>query len=299
WKEFDKFGISFDFLKKSGGTEKLLDNKKTALLPVSIKLDENSAIKTDARFSLKKLSDGRFAPSAHCIRKEADLRDYFGVKFTEEDRQNLLETGNLGRIITPEYSKGEKTPVLLSVDKLTNELVAFRSEKVAVPQNVKGIELTENQQLDLSQGKAVFLENMTSKEGNPFSALFQFNADKRGFEFIYDNGQKQGQNSEVDLSSFRKKPLSEEQQASLKEGMAVKINGLTDKNGKGYGGYIVLNKDTGKIDFMFPQHYEKALSEGKIKPDTRKIQEDKKQEDKQEQAQKKTEKPKKSKGMKM
>ncbi|MDR0829310.1 MAG: DUF4099 domain-containing protein, partial [Prevotellaceae bacterium] len=39
WKEFDKFGISFDFLKKSGGTEKLLDNKKTALLPVSIKLD--------------------------------------------------------------------------------------------------------------------------------------------------------------------------------------------------------------------------------------------------------------------
>jgi hypothetical protein len=74
--------------------------------------------------------DGMFAPAIHLIRNKPDLESpYFGVRFTEEDRQNLQKTGNLGRIIEPEYPNG-KMPVYLSVDRLTNELVAIKAGSV-------------------------------------------------------------------------------------------------------------------------------------------------------------------------
>jgi hypothetical protein len=47
------------------------------------------------------------------------------------------------------------------------------------------------------------------------------------------------------------------------------VYGLVDKKGKGYSGYITLNKETGKTDFMFPKQYKDVLAAGKIIPDDR------------------------------
>jgi hypothetical protein len=47
------------------------------------------------------------------------------------------------------------------------------------------------------------------------------------------------------------------------------VDGLVDKKGKGYSGYITLNKETGKTDFMFPKQYKDALAAGKVIPDDR------------------------------
>jgi hypothetical protein len=66
-----------------------------------------------------------------------------------------LTGGNLGRVVEAEFRQGEKTPVLLSLDKLTNEPVAFRADKVTVPEKIKGVELSEQQRKELSEGKAV------------------------------------------------------------------------------------------------------------------------------------------------
>jgi hypothetical protein len=90
-------------LEKSGNLDKLLDYQKTNLMPVALKFDEET-LRSDARFSLRKQNDGSFTPSAHLIRKEPELeRPYFGVKFTEEDKKNLLETNNLGRVVEAEF----------------------------------------------------------------------------------------------------------------------------------------------------------------------------------------------------
>ena len=140
----EKFGITRETLEKTGNFDKLLDYRKTDLLQVSIKMDEETTVRTDARFSLRKQEDGSFVPAVHPIRHKPDLeRSYFGVAFTEADKQNLLTTGNLGRVIEAEFRQGEKTPILLSLDKLTNELVSFRSEWVRVPETIKGVELSE------------------------------------------------------------------------------------------------------------------------------------------------------------
>jgi hypothetical protein len=226
--------------------------------------------------ALRETPDGKLSVSIHALRKEPELdRYYFGVKFTDEDKQNLLKTGNLGRIVEAEYKQGEKTPVLISIDKQTNEPVAFRADRIKVPETVKGVTLDEQQKKDLSEGKAVWVEGMTSKKNTPFSAYIQFNADKRGFEFRFDNDRRQehGQtqdNGQKDVQkTFRGKELTGEQRDSLREGKTVYVDGLVDKKGKGYSGYITLNRETGKTDFMFSKQYRDALAAGKVVPDDR------------------------------
>jgi hypothetical protein len=181
WSQFEKIGITRETLEKTGNLEKLLNWQKTDLLPISLKFDEIS-LRTDARLSLKETPEGKLSPSIHALRKEPDLeRPYFGVKFSQEDKENLLKTGNLGRVVEAEYQQGVKTPVFLSIDRQTNELVAFRTDRIKIPEIIKGVNLNEQQKKELSEGKAVFLENMISKKNTPFNAYLQFNADKRGF----------------------------------------------------------------------------------------------------------------------
>jgi hypothetical protein len=276
WDRLEKFGVTRESLGKSGNLEKLLDYRKTDLMPVSIRIDDETTLRTDARFSLRRQQDGTFVPAVHPIRHKPDLeRPYFGVTFSEEDKRNLQTTGNLGRIVNAEFRQGEKTPILLSLDKLTNELVAFRADKITAPEKIKGVELSEQQRKELSEGKAVHLDNMTSKNGKEFSASIQFNADKRSFEFLFDNNnnKKQSQtqeNEQKDVQkTFRGKELTDNQRDSLREGKTVHIDGLVDKKGKGYSGYITLNKETGKTDFMFPKQYREAVEKGLAIPDNR------------------------------
>jgi hypothetical protein len=271
WKQFERLGISRDFLQKTGNLDKMLNWQKTDLLPVSLKFDDVT-LRTDARLALRETPDGKLSVSVHALRKEPELdRYYFGIRFTEEDKENLLKTGNLGRIAEAEYKQGEKTPVFISIDKQTNELVAVRAEKVKIPETVKGVTLDDRQKKELSEGKAVWIENMTSKKDTPFSAYLQYNADRRSFEFRFDNEkqQKQGNEQKDVPKTFRKQELTEEQRSSLREGKTVHVDGLVDKKGKGYSGYITLNKETGKTDFMFPKDYKEAVANGKVIPDER------------------------------
>ncbi|MDR0603717.1 MAG: DUF3945 domain-containing protein [Bacteroidales bacterium] len=276
WKQFERLGITRESLEKTGNLDKLLNWQKTDLLPISLKFDDVS-LRTDARLGLRETPDGKLTVAIHAIRKEPELdKYYFGIKFTDEDKQNFLKTGNLGRVAEAEYRQGEKTPVLISIDKQTNELVAVRADKVKIPETVKGVQLNEVQKKDLAEGKAVWIENMTSKKNTPFSAYLQFNADKKGFEFRFDNEkqaqnqtQKQGNEQQYVPKTFRKQELNEDQRSSLKEGKTVYVSGLEDKKGKQYSGYITLDKENGKLDFMFPKAYKEAVAAGKVIPDDR------------------------------
>jgi hypothetical protein len=264
WKKFENFGITRESLEKSGSLDKLLDYQKTNLLPVAIKLDGEN-LYSAARFSLRKQEDGRFSPAIHLIRHKSELeRPYFGVKFTEEDKTNLLTTGNLGRVIEAEFKKGEKTPVLISLDKQTNELVAFRTEWLKVPDTYKGVQLNEEQKQKLSKGKAVKIDGMISTKGKEFSANVQFNADKRYFELIFDNDKKQSQNQKQDIPKNQQNEnkgvriptkilgvdLTKEQQNELSTKGMTYAKGMTNKEGKVFDSYIVIDKENGKLSFF-------------------------------------------------
>jgi hypothetical protein len=281
WKKFEELGINKKYLEYKGGNDKfsnldkLLNNQKTDLVPVSLEIT-GQKLPTSARISLRKEPDGTYSPKLHLIKHKPELeKPYFGVKFTDEDKKNLLSTGNLGRIVEAEFKPGEKTSVLISLDKQTNDLVAFRKEWLKVPDTYKGVTLNEEQKQQLGEGKKVLVEGMTSQQGTTFSREVQFNADKRIFELIFDKDKKQTQNQQQNNEqkeipkTFRKKELTEDQRSGLNEGITVYIDGLIDKNNKPYAGYITFDKDTGKLDFMFSKAYKEALAAGKVTPDSR------------------------------
>jgi hypothetical protein len=278
WEKFEKFGITREGLEKSGNLDKLLNYDKTGLTPVVMNF-EGETLRSDARFSLKKTEDGSFAPAVHLIRKEPELeRPYFGVKFTEEDKRNLLATGNLGRAVEAEFKPGEKTPVLLSLDRQTNELVTFRKEWLKVPDAYKGVQLNEEQKQKLENGEKVKIEGMTSAKGKKFDGEVQFNADKRYFELIFNNDKKQSQSqnqtnrqSETDGVRIPKTllgvALSEKQQTGLKAGQTVYVSGMKDKAGQEFNAYVKINFEKNKLDFTKynPDKAKKQASE--VTPD--------------------------------
>lgn len=128
--------------------------------------------------------------------------------------------GGIVDLVNPKTD--EIIPSVISRDRLTTELVAYRAEYMKVPDEIKGIQLDEHQKQTLLEGRPLYLEGMTSKKGESFDATVQFNADKRYVEFLFNNNQAlqqgqqhnqhQAQHSDKEASKvFRGKELDDSQ----------------------------------------------------------------------------------------
>jgi hypothetical protein len=246
--------------------------KSPDLIPITIKTD-NITIRTDARLAFRQDEDGNFKVAVHAVRSKPELdRPYFGVTLTDDDKKNLLQTGNAGRILRPQYKEGETTPVFLSIDKLTNELVAARADKINIPEEIKGVKLNETQQKELAEGRAVFVEGMTARNGNEFSAWLQVDADRRGIGFRFDTRQEQTQivNDQKQVripDSLLGKELTEEQQQKLEKRETIYVAGMKDKEGQEFNAYVKINDEKAKLDF-YKWNPDKAQTKGaEITPD--------------------------------
>ena len=256
WKAMSNLGLGKERLEKMNLLEPLLKGYKTnELVPVSLDLG-SSITRMDARLSLQEKENGQVVLAIHGIRKEPQLNyKFFGHEFTKEDKENLLKTGNMGRVVDLINPKsGETIPSIISLDRLTKEVIALRTEHIKIPEEIKGIKLNEQQKQTLTEGKSLYIEDMISKKGEPFNASVQFNADKRYVEFLFDRADpnKQSQSKQQDVpKEFRGKELDEQQHQKLKDGQTVYVSGLLDKKGKEYQGYITFDKETAKTVFSF------------------------------------------------
>ena len=276
WDTMTNLGLSKEYLEKRNLLEPLLKGYKTnELLPIGVNLG-GTILRTDARLSLQQAEDGKVVVGIHGIKKEPNLHfEFFGHKFTDEDKKNLLERGNMGRVVDLKNSKtGELMPSIISIDRLTNDVIALRTDFIKIPDEIKGIKLNEEQKQTLLEGKPLYLEGMISTKGTEFSATVQFNADKRYVEFLFDRNnsnrqtQSNGQNNEQSKQqnqtqevpkTFRGKELTDEQHKDFKNGQTIYIDGLKDKKGQPYQGYITFNKENGKTNFEFPNQYKERI----------------------------------------
>lgn len=277
WKTMEKFGLNQEKLEKMNAMDALLRGFKTnTLIPITINLG-TAVSKMDVRLSLQTGDTGQVAVYLHGIRKEPNLNNKFlGHQFSDEDKKNLKETGNMGRVVELVNPKTDEIiPSVISRDRLTNELVAYRAEYMKIPDEIKGVKLDEHQKQTLLEGGPLYLEGLTSKKGELFDATVQFNADKRYVEFLFGNNQapqqsqqhhyNQQQTQPTDQEApkiFRGKELDDSQYEKFKAGQTVYVDGLTDAKGKAYQGYITFNKETSKTDFSFT-HPNKLKEEAK------------------------------------
>ena len=154
WEQLKNFGISREYLQERGLLDQMLKGYKTnQVVPISMNFG-SAVLSTDARLSFQQSMAGRVVLGIHGIRQKPDLdRPYFGHIFSDEDKKNLLETGNMGRVVELKGRNGEYIPSFISIDKLTNEVVAMKAENAFIPREIKGVELTEQEQNDLREGK--------------------------------------------------------------------------------------------------------------------------------------------------
>ena len=183
WKELEQFGVKKENLSEKD-MKALMNYGKTRLVTVEPVLG-GERYELQARLSLQKAEDGKLKLTPHFVRHEPRLDvPYNGYTFTDEDKQALKQTGNLGKLVNVADTKtGEMRLAYVSIDRLTNEIVDVPTNKVRIPNRIGLTELSKAEQEILRAGLALPKE-VTLKGGRKFEAMLQVNADKRDVEFV-------------------------------------------------------------------------------------------------------------------
>ncbi|GHV52194.1 copper amine oxidase [Bacteroidia bacterium] len=244
WDQLKNFGVSRDYLQEKGLLEGMLKGYKTnALVPVSMNFG-SAVLRTDARLSFQQSAAGPIVLAMHGIRKAPELeKPFFGHIFSEEDRKNLKESGNMGRVVEIKSRSGEYVPSFISIDKLTNEVVALKADSVFIPGEVKGIKLSEYEKNNLKEGKAVYLEGMFSEKGREFNAHIQINADRRGIEFIFENDKL------FNRQVIGGVELTAKQVEDLNAGKAIFVEDMKRRDGEVFSSFGKLDEGSGKPSY--------------------------------------------------
>ncbi|ERK03271.1 DUF4099 domain-containing protein, partial [Hoylesella pleuritidis] len=254
WKQLDNLGLTRERLEQSGELEKMLSWQKSNLITIAIPMGDTT-IYTDARLAFRTDDNGNIGLAIHPLRKKPQLDfPYMGYKFSPEEKEQLLTTGNLGKTIEVTPKNGKPFSAYVSIDPQTNEIVALRADRVNIPKDIKGVTLSDQQYKDLVEGKAVKVEGMTAKSGKSFDATLQVNAEKKGIEFIFDNNrrfkerqqQTQQQGAPHKLCGLE---LSEKQREALNSGRTLYLKNMVDKQGQPFNAYVRMDKEQNRPRF--------------------------------------------------
>ena len=273
WKTLETLGLSKEKLEQSGELDKILNWQKTNLLPIAIPVGDIT-IHTEARLAFRTDEEGKISLAVHSLRKEPQLDfPYMGHKFSNEEKETLLATGNLGKTIEVMPKNGEPFSAYISIDPQTNELIAFRTDRISIPQEIKGVTLSDGQYKDLVEGKAVKVEGMTSKNGKSFDATLQVNAEKKGIEFIFWNrislqerkvqNQELGQSHEGVPHKLCGLELSYKQREALDNGRTLYLKNMVDKEGNPFNAYVRMDKEHNRPRF-YKWNPDKKQDNGKV-----------------------------------
>ena len=189
WQKLEeKWGVKRDDLEKSGDLNRMLNYGKSDLVRVSPNFG-GEAFELDARLSFKKDGEGNVSLVPHFIRKEQKLDEYKEHKFSDDDRKNLRETGNLGRVVDiVDRETGEIIPSYISIDRKTNEITDIPANKVRIPERIGKTEITKQEQDMLRAGLPVRDKLIERNDGRKFVTTLQVNVEQRGVEFVPGTG---------------------------------------------------------------------------------------------------------------
>ena len=284
WQELeDRWGVKRDDLEKSGDLTKMLHYGKSDLVKVKPTFGGES-FELDARLSFKKDGEGNISLVPHFIRKEQKLDEYKEHKFSDNDRKNLRETGNLGRVVDiVDRETGEIIPSYISIDRKTNEITDIPASRVRIPERIGKTEITTQERDMLRAGLPVRDKLIERNDGRKFVTTLQVNVEQRGVEFVPGTGKSprtaQTQETKGDTSKSQAqggenaaqtkkeqrrntwtnedgsiRPISkwsgvdftEQQKADYVAGKAVKLENVTDKQGFHATMYIKFNPEKGR-----------------------------------------------------
>ncbi|MCL1666554.1 DUF3945 domain-containing protein [Elizabethkingia ursingii] len=252
WDSLEKLNLNKELLEKNGQMDKLLKGYKTdGVYRIAGNFD-GVVMNGDARLALRNVN-GKVTVMIHGVRAEPDLKTkFYGHAFTAEDRENLLKTGNMGRVAElTNYLDGTKVKNLISIDKLTKEVISFPVDLIKINEKFGGVKLSKEQKTELLEGKSVLVEGMANtKTGQLFSQRLQFSADDKKLVFVGKAETPGYAMSQGIRDEFRGKTLTTDEKKLLEEGNVIHLKDILNKEGtRLYSGYLWYNKEAGKLDF--------------------------------------------------
>ncbi len=245
WDEMQKMGISREYLAQRGLLDQLLKGYKTnELVPLVIDTGQIRA-RMEARLSLVS-ADGGLKLLMFGVKQKPEFdRAFLGHVFSADDKRNLLETNNMGRVVELKHRDGEYAPSFVSLDKLTNDIIAVKAQDVYIPKEVKNIQLTEQEMTELREGRAIKLEGLVSAKGKEYDATIQINAERRGIDYTFENDKLF---NALELGGVK---LTQQQRDELNAGKTVLIENMIGKDsGALYDRFVKLDEGTGRPVFL-------------------------------------------------
>ena len=270
WKQLEHLGLSRERLEQSGELEKMLSWQKSNLVTIAIPIGDTT-IYTDARLAFRTNEQGDIGLAIHPLRKEPQLDfPYMGYKFSPEEKEQLLTTGNLGKPIEVTPKNGEPFSAYVSIDPQINEIIALRADRVNIPKEIKGVTLSDAQYKNLVEGKAVKVEGMTAKGGKSFNATLQVNAERKGIEFIFGDNKSLRERQEHKQTQQQGVPhklcgleLSDKQREALDSGRTLYLKNMVDKEGNSFNAYVRMDKEQNRPRF-YKWNPDKSHKNGKV-----------------------------------
>ena len=116
----------------------MLSWQKSKLLPIAVPFGD-STVYTEARLAFRTDENGNIGLAVHSLRKEPQLDfPYMGHKFSAEEKETLLATGNLGKIIELAPKNGETFSAYISIDPQTERSACPACRQSVYSQGDKG-----------------------------------------------------------------------------------------------------------------------------------------------------------------
>lgn len=228
----EKWGIDREALKESGDLQEMLYNRKSK--PVNLTMNfVGEKYPVEARLSFRTDESGNVKVVPHFIHHDAKLdQDFMGYKFSKIDKANLMENGNLGKVVDlTDPATGEKVPSFVSRDRYTNELIAVPAKSVFVRDTFGQTKLTMAEIAQLKQGKPLPPKEILCRDGKTRTGVIQYNTDRRNLEFVPNgvrwwnriHGIKEDQKQE-DAQSQKQEGAKHAQKADSPDGQKVKTS---------------------------------------------------------------------------
>lgn len=148
---------------------------------------------------------------------------------------------------------------LVSIDRLTNDIVAMPVDKIYIKNKIGKTELSMKEIGILKDGGVIKGKEIELNNGRKFTSDLQYNADKRDVEFVRtqslkqeQSGEKQQQqrNSWVDadgnpkrITKWKDTHFTEQQISDYQAGKKIEIANVTDKQGQPCTVFLQFNKE--------------------------------------------------------
>lgn len=196
--ELSTWHITKDLMERFGAMPSATRGDWTPMMPFW-KREENAFFKGWGKLKFSVNSrNGKVDYKLHTIqaKPEIELDSKYGHEFTQEDKTNLKETLNMGRLGTiTDSTTGDKFPAFFSYDEDLGEVFAVRTDWINLPRGTYAHNYTQPEIDILKAGgvvEATDLKGRPDKEGNvhTFRGKLQINAQKGRVSLVYSSQQR-------------------------------------------------------------------------------------------------------------